>query len=527
MSTARVQLKQESFRFAENISVKGISRILKARNTVYRVLWSIAVVTSLCILLWQLSTVFMKYFTYPVDTLIEDSSDEPLFPDVTICNIYPTSILESMLEKISWPTYTEAFSEAQKISTSAKFRISNNLSDEDYYYMLIRLGSRTGYFANFPIIEEDSIFDDKLMKSNEVYNWQWRLMNSKTCVPIHKNQWNPNYYACHTLSVPEKCQRDIRGMTMNLYIHNFPELLQLGYNSGDMGSQASGVLIAFHAPGTSPNLKMAYSVGPGTENNIRLFPTIRTLLPSPYSNCTEQKYIQSETDFTGKKLLYTKDVCIDVCLQQQILNEFKCLSVDFQFTPEQRFEANGIVCGNLSLLENISLSSIAKGMDDYLCSAMTPLDQKRCDNECLNQCDELSYEFTTSSAPWPHVSTQLIFADAMKVLSPSYESKFNIYRSILDEYNSNGNSSETLRQLGQTDLIQKNFLQLNIFFEGYRTMVLRDVPSLTPEKLLGIIGGTLSLWLGISIMTLVEVMEFICTLVHLYIQKNKIAEKPA
>src|SRR6218665_798831 len=132
MSIARVQLKQESFRFAENISVKGISRILKARNTVYRVLWSIAVVTSLCILPWQLSTVFMKYFTYPVDTLIEESRNEPLFPDLTFCNIYPTSRLESMLEKISWSTYSEAISEDVKISSYEKFNRSNDYSDDDY-----------------------------------------------------------------------------------------------------------------------------------------------------------------------------------------------------------------------------------------------------------------------------------------------------------------------------------------------------------------------------------------------------------
>src|SRR6218665_3324159 len=141
--------KQESFRFAENISVKGVSRILKARNTVYRVLWSIAVVTSLCILLWQLSVVFMKYFNYPVDTLIEDSSDEPLFPNLTFCNIYPTRRLESMLEKISWPNYTKALSQGKKISTFSKFNITNNSSDEDYAKMLIYLQTRIGYFANF------------------------------------------------------------------------------------------------------------------------------------------------------------------------------------------------------------------------------------------------------------------------------------------------------------------------------------------------------------------------------------------
>lgn len=149
-------------------------------------------------------------------------------------------------------------------------------------------------------------------------------------------------------------------------------------------SKATGVLVTFHTPGTLPNFKVAHSVGPGTENNILLSPVIRSRLPSPYSDCTNQEYNQSNTNITEKKLLYTQNVCVDVCFQRQVLEKCGCLSNAFQFTPEQQHQANGIVCGNLSFLENTSYSSIIKGVRDYLCSLTTPLNPNICEGECIH-----------------------------------------------------------------------------------------------------------------------------------------------
>ena len=89
-------------------------------------------------------------------------------------------------------------------------------------------------------------------------------------------------------------------------------------------------------------------------------------------------------NITEKKLLYTQNVCVDVCFQRQVLEKCGCLSNAFQFTPEQQHQANGIVCGNLSFLENTSYSSIIKGVRDYLCSLTTPLNPNICEGECIH-----------------------------------------------------------------------------------------------------------------------------------------------
>jgi|SRR6218665_453348 len=93
------------------------------------------------------------------------------------------------------------------------FRATNLI---DYFNVVKYLYSRTEYFSNFPIIDEYITFDDQLIKSCQVYDWLWRESNSNTFVLVIKIHWDPNYYACRTLSVPEQCQRHIRGVSLIL-----------------------------------------------------------------------------------------------------------------------------------------------------------------------------------------------------------------------------------------------------------------------------------------------------------------------
>ena len=201
-----------------------------------------------------------------------------------------------------------------------------------------------------------------------------------------------------------------------------------------------------------------------------------------------------------------------------------CLSTAFPFTPQQRLQTNGTVCGNLSMLENASSLLIAKGFSDYLCTIQTELNLVDCEYKCKSQCEEMDYDMTVTTAPWPHISSHLAFflSFADDPLFSS-RSEFDIYHMILDQFFANDNDTEIIRMLESVNLIEKNFLQVNIFFEGYTSLILKDVPSLTADKMMGLIGGGLSLWLGVTIMTLIEVVEFVFTLFDIYFNKKKVS----
>ena len=63
--------------------------------------------------------------------------------------------------------------------------------------------------------------------------------------------------------------------------------------------------------------------------------------------------------------------------------------------------------------------------------------------------------------------------------------------------------------LSDVKLIERNFLKINVIMDNYNPYVLTDKPAMTWETLLSAIGGCLSLWLGVTIMTFVEVAEFV------------------
>jgi hypothetical protein len=74
------------------------------------------------------------------------------------------------------------------------------------------------------------------------------------------------------------------------------------------------------------------------------------------------------------------------------------------------------------------------------------------------------------------------------------------------------------------DLVTRNFLQLNILFDKTVPFLMTDKQAMTLDNLGAQLGGVLSLWLGITIMTAVEIVEFIYILVQQYRYNKKLTD---
>ena len=70
-------------------------------------------------------------------------------------------------------------------------------------------------------------------------------------------------------------------------------------------------------------------------------------------------------------------------------------------------------------------------------------------------------------------------------------------------------------------MIHRNFIQLNLAFAERHPYVISDTPSMPLESLLSNVGGTFSLWLGVTVMLLVEIVELIVTMVFAMICTGK------
>ena len=84
-----------------------------------------------------------------------------------------------------------------------------------------------------------------------------------------------------------------------------------------------------------------------------------------------------------------------------------------------------------------------------------------------------------------------------------------------------------MNRLRDVSLIRDNFVQLKFVLKSKNPFMLVDQPLMTADVMLSSIGGSLSLWLGITVMTFVEVAEFIYTMIAVCTEKrrNKNAQK--
>ena len=104
-----------------------------------------------------------------------------------------------------------------------------------------------------------------------------------------------------------------------------------------------------------------------------------------------------------------------------------------------------------------------------------------CFKNCKDPCNETEINWEVNSAAFP-VENQLNSEELFDFL----ELKRNISK----------------------DFIKKNYLLVDIYFEGLTATVVESYESLTVMDMLNQSGGALSLWTGISVMTLVQALIY-------------------
>jgi len=66
-----------------------------------------------------------------------------------------------------------------------------------------------------------------------------------------------------------------------------------------------------------------------------------------------------------------------------------------------------------------------------------------------------------------------------------------------------------LQNTSLSTLISENFLQLNVVLKRNFPLVVEDKPAMTIQILMSNIGGVLSLWLGLTVMFFVEIIDLL------------------
>ena len=251
-------------------------------------------------------------------------------------------------------------------------------------------------------------------------------------------------------------------------------------------SSLDGLLLVVHNNTDKPDFDNAVFLSLNTETSIGIKRTFIHKYPSPYSECQDTSSYDS---YLFKKTLeandkYTQVYCYKLCLEELIIENCNCHLLEYPV----------LYNNNLTACENQKnsdcwfneISKFNNGEYNGYCSSQCPL-----------ECDSLEFDFSYSVSEFP---------------SKEFYEKVKFYK-------------ESVKNLTYDDFKQR-VLSISVYYPQLKYTEITEMPSTSLIDYLANIGGTVGLFLGISVLSLVEVVEILMeisfTLIDKYIKKERI-----
>ncbi|XP_078617383.1 degenerin mec-4-like [Branchiostoma floridae x Branchiostoma japonicum] len=253
------------------------------------------------------------------------------------------------------------------------------------------------------------------------------------------------------------------------------------------------------------------SLPPGYTVSIGLTQTLLERKGGKYGPCTDgkDKGFYRLKNGTHVRLFpetysYSVKLCEKTCLQQQIVERCGCAD------PYIRIPDNEVPCHPRVGRCGCADPYIRIPDNEVPCH---PRDQCRTDFkklylngslqcDCPEACRETVFSSTVGFGEWPAPRYAETFIDDMKT-----------------------RHGTGFGNLGTAAEIREGFIQVTVYFENMKIEHIYETPSYEVENLLGDIGGQLGLWMGISIMTVIELAEFLTDVVIFLTMRRKKAEQ--
>ncbi len=559
--------------FAQTTSMKGVSRAVRSGSLCLRAMWILAFMFGFGMAAYLLYEIFKIYTSNETVTNIAENSSRPTFPDITLCNLNPFVALHD--ETISVNDYFKYLSEYSDATKSDYEEvIGMSMTENEYEELRGKMESVAGFHQN----SQPSATSERLespsttvpfIMSCKWYDWMWGEIThgdtTHNCSGSVRLFRSPDYVLCYTIKVPETVRdTDVRGLTLVLYLNENVDGHIPRFHPNLGFSIAAGARVSIQAPGTMPDNKKGISVSPGHETTIHLQTTEYERLGEPYGSCAEAPYTTNPSrQRLFQKLGYSQSACVELCFQEEIIENCSCIDASLQYTQEDlmNYTYCGTVPGLLQLIddwtavqthaeslefENNVGDSFRETGQNILCANRHQVNTSRCQAECLQPCQETSYSFGITQAPWPHSAYMLALFEKISKDNPSLHHQFPDLSDLVSEWQDHDDSvtgsddkkrrkkrqapgqeapatgppgdpqgpssphkklREFTERLQDIKILENNFLQVKILFEEANKMQVKQAPKVELVSALGNVGGIMNLWIGITFMTLVELCE--------------------
>ncbi|XP_077988549.1 epithelial sodium channel subunit beta-2-like [Glandiceps talaboti] len=544
----------------QNTTAHAVPRIESAKSIIRKLCWVLIFMAGVSLFLWQSSIIIDKFYDYNTTISIEMKfSKSVTFPAVSICNLNPIKMstlsrhpeLEDVfgyddtgrkrrkrgaeqepVQQESNPTASQA-QNVQATSPQAQLITRNETPDPTSVAYSTKLSNPTSLSKDTgaPFVttpgsskpETESItttISPEVTTEGDYDNWENRDVdfeakndmfqlteNVQTYIAsldyeerktfghdiktmLHDCTWDgypcsPNnftqffnymYGNCYTFNsgqngtVSTDKSGPLYGLSLQLYIEEGEYIEDI--------RQSAGVRVVVHDQGIMPFPEDdGFMAAPGFETSVGLRLLEITRQPDPYSDCKENTPSVDSANifssFFGAD--YTRKACEKSCYNWAIEYYCNCSDIRYKYTNDYP------VCQSNNAK---TVGCIHDVETRYETDQLDPA----CPLQCTQPCDEKLFEATVSNVMWPNPKYEPILLH--ELMRTSYEVKKGVQE--------NGN------------FISENMVKIDIYYNELNYEYIEEQVAYTESDVVSDLGGQVGLWLGVSIMTCCEFIEFVC-----------------
>jgi hypothetical protein len=454
--------------WCEISSVHPIPRIKRSKNLYLRFLWLFCLTASAVYCVYSIVVSIMAYRKYEKFTsteIIKESSSN--FPAISFCYY-------KMLNKLSQRDFQQTFSNNEQTNDIYDYVNENLLSMQN--------ANRTDFNQTLDLADQRLVgLTLKNILISCVYNRRQCFEKdfSSFFHPIHGNCFTFNNNLNGSIKT-SRIQGPGNGLTLELLVGTSNE--KNDFLSND------GIILVVHNQTKIPFFDSdRILINTGVETDLKINRNFISKLGPPFNDCLEENTkntFKSEImDHIVNDLnkTYSQQHCYSLCMQKYIIDECNCSSIWLPINYK-----NTKFCNYKKI--------------DCITYATRQIFSKKKNSVCIKQCplecNIIEYKISSSRISFPS----------------------EYYKRQLIKNNKKINSSGV-----SYSEIQNSMLKINIFYESLTYNLIKESESLTIETLFANIGGTLSLTLGISISSVIEIAELVISLIQAYREKKNIA----
>ncbi|XP_055884551.1 amiloride-sensitive sodium channel subunit alpha-like [Biomphalaria glabrata] len=288
--------------------------------------------------------------------------------------------------------------------------------------------------------------------------------STRTCENSYKQTTNSEFGNCYTIEDSRyisKKSGPAGGLELILFLEN-DEYLPL-VTSG------RGAHVIIHDRNTVPLPDdEGIAIPVGQQTMIGLKETNISRLGGHYIACKDV-----DTFYSTYGVSYTRNLCQKMCLLRKIYEKCQCLDTHYNYINILMKFVDNRTC-----LTQDEVHCLAEIKDTFVG------DDEGCG--CYSPCSEKVYDAYISSRQWPN-------DDIAEVL-------------IQDVCSSKPNVCSTLKSKTNVEK-RESFLKLNIYYRDLNFQEMKEESDYDKYQLMSDFGGTIGLWLGLSILSAFEIVQ--------------------